>query len=132
MKKPRLIAAMPLRERPESSESPMRPFFGHGVRGDELGSAVIRFSIFMLFTDGQGDWPIEVNLLNVEGVRTGRPLPALVSLDNPFVVEPVIIDTGILITRLGYSFITIDLAGETIARVPFRVYQTDGNTDAAL
>jgi hypothetical protein len=125
MKKPRLIAAMPLRERPESLEAPLRPFFAHGIRGDELGDAVIRFSIFMLFTDGQGDWPIEVNLLNVEGVRTGRPLPASVSLDNPFNVEPVFIDTGILITRFGYSFITVDLDGETIARVPFRIYQTD-------
>jgi hypothetical protein len=125
MKKPHLIAAMPLRERPESLDGPLQPFFGHGVRGDELGEAVIRFSIFLLFTDGQGEWPIEVNLLNVEGVRTGRPLPVSVHLDNPFSIEPVFIDTGILITRFGYSFITVDLDGETIARVPFRIFQTD-------
>lgn len=125
MKKPQLICAVPLREHPDSLDAPLQPFFSHGVREDELNEAVIRFTIYLLFTDGQGEWPIEVNLLNVEGVRTGRPLPMSVNLDNPFSVEAVTIDTGILISRFGYSFITVDLDGETIARVPFRIYQTD-------
>jgi len=125
MKKPTLICAMTLRETPRSPEEPLRPFFAHGVRGDELGEAVVRFAIYLLFTDGQGEWPVEVNLVNVEGVRTGRPLPAVVNLDNPFSVGSICIETGIRITRFGYSFITVDLEGETIARVPFRIYQTD-------
>lgn len=125
MKKPRLICALPLREHPGSPEAPLQPFFSHGVRADELNEAVIHFTIYMLFTDGQGEWPLEVNLLDIEGVCTGRPLPVSVNLDSPFSVEPVSIDTGILISRFGYSFITVDLDGETIARVPFRIYQTD-------
>lgn len=129
MRKPTLICAMTLRQHPETLEEPIQPFFSHGVREDEIGSAVIRFCIYLLFTDGQGEWPIEVNLVNVEGVRTGRPLPEVVNLDSPFNVAPVYIDTGILISRFGYSFITVDLDGETIARVPFRIYQTDAEPE---
>jgi hypothetical protein len=123
MKKPTLICAMTLRETPRSPDEALQPFFAHGIRGEELGDAVVRFTIYLLFTDGQGEWPVEVNLLNVEGVRTGRPLPAIVVLDNPFSVGSICIETGIRITRFGYSFITVDLEGETIARVPFRIYE---------
>ena len=49
----------------------------------------------------------------------------VIRLDNPFNIAPVYIDTGILISRFGYSFITVDIEGETIARVPFRIFQTD-------
>ena len=120
---------MPLREHPSSVDAPLHPLFSYGVRGDELGSAVVSFTIYLLFTDGQGEWPIEVNLLNVEGVRTGRPLPASVALDNPFRIDAVCIDTGIRITRFGYSYITVDLDGETIARVPFHIFELESQGD---
>ena len=125
MKKPTLICSMPLRERPLLADDPLQPFFVYGIRGDELGSAVVQFAVYMLFTDGQGEWPVELNLLDVEGRHTGWPLPASVYLDNPFSVESICIETGIRITRFGYSFITVDLDGDTIARIPFRIYQTD-------
>ena len=114
---------MPLKEHPASLDDPLQPLFSHGIGREELGNAAVGFTIYLLFTDGQGDWPVEVNLLNVEGVRTGRPLPASVTLDNPFSIEAVCIDTGIRITRFGYSYITVDFDGETIARVPFRIYE---------
>lgn len=116
---------MTLRERPEGIETPLRPLFSHGVHRQDLGAVAIGFTIYLLFADGQGDWPIEVNLVNVEGVRTGRPLPVAVSLENALSIEPVMIDTGIRITRFGYSWITVDLDGETVARVPFHIYELD-------
>lgn len=130
-KKPTLICALTLRQHPETPESPLQPFFSHGVHRDELGVSAISFTIYLLFADGQGEWPIEVNLVNVEGVRTGRPLPLTVNLESALSIEPVMIDTGIRITRFGYSWITVDLDGETVARVPFHIYELEpegGNT----
>ena len=116
---------MTLRERPVTPDGPLRPLFAHGVRRDDLGATGVTFTVYLLFADGQGDWPVEVNLLGVDGARTGQPLAASFSLDNPLAFGTVTIDTGIRITRFGYSWITVDLDGETIARVPFHVFELD-------
>lgn len=123
--KPTLICAMALRERPATPDAPLRPFFAHGVGRGELGAAGVSFTIYLLFTDGQGEWPLEINLVTVDGRRSGRPLPASVFLETPLSVGVVAVDTGIRITRFGYNFITVDLDGETIARVPLHIYETD-------
>ena len=129
MKKPLLISALTLRQRPEAPDDILQPFFSYGVYRDQLDLASVSFTIYLLFTDGQGEWPIEVNLLNVEGQRTGRPLPATVFLEDALSLGMICIDTGIRISRFGYSFITVDLAGETIARIPFRIYELDSGGD---
>ncbi len=106
-------------------DAPLHPLLSHGVRQDELGAASVSFTIYLLFADGQGEWPVEVNLITVDGKRAGRPLEAVVYLEDPLSLGVVAIDTGIRITRLGYNFITVDLDGETIARVPFRIYDLE-------
>lgn len=131
MKKPRLICLMPLRRRPRSLDDVLEPVLRHGVRREDLGRAALPLSIYLLFTDGQGTWPVEVNLLTLDGARSGRPLPATVTLETPLSLAPVWIDTGIRITRFGYNFITVDLDGEEIARLPFHIYELDGEAAAS-
>lgn len=125
MKRPTLICAMPLRESPVSGTSELKPFFTHGIRREDLGVAGIQFSIYLLFADGQGEWPVEVNLITVDGKKSGRPLTAVVNLEDPLKVEAVSIETGIRISRFGYNFITVDLDGETVARVPFHIFELE-------
>ena len=129
-KKPVLICAMTLREPPATPEGPLWPMQAYGVRREELGIAGVTFTIYLLFTDGQGEWPVEVNLLTIDGKPSGRPLPATVFLEDALSIAAVAIDTGIRISRFGYNWITVDLGGETVARVPFHIFELESEGES--